>query len=70
MTAAIKAICGVLTGAITGFVILVIVLSIIGIVFVAWGIDSRNFEVKDVSEWLKIIFKKKDADAGSGRRGW
>jgi hypothetical protein len=45
-------------------------LAIAGMIFIYAGLDNGNFEKEDVTEWLKIIFKKKDADAGSGRRGW
>ncbi len=70
MTAAVSSVCGIFTTAIVAIVVLIIVLAIAGMIFIYAGIDNGNFEKEDVTEWLKIIFKKKDADAGSGRRGW
>lgn len=69
MAAAVSSVCGIFTTAIVAIVILIIVLVIAGMVFVSWGLDNSNFEKEDVTEWLKIIFKK-SADAGSGHRGW
>jgi hypothetical protein len=70
MTAAVSSVCGIFTTAIVAVAIIIIALAISGMIFVYAGLDNSNFEKEDVTEWLKIIFKKKDADAGSGRRGW
>lgn len=70
MTAAISSVCGIFTTAIVATIVLIIILAISGMIFVYAGLDNGNFEKEDVTEWLKIIFKKKDADAGNGRRGW
>ena len=69
MAAAVSSVCGIFTTAIVAIVLLIIVLAIAGMVFVSWGLDNSNFEKEDVTEWLKIIFKK-NADAGYGRKGW
>lgn len=69
MTAAVSSICGIFTTAIIAIVVLIIILVVAGMVFIYAGLDSGNFEKEDVTEWLKIIFRK-GADAGSGRRGW
>ena len=60
MATAVSSVCGIFTTAIVAIVILIIVLFIAGMVFVSWGLDNSNFEKEDVTEWLKIIFKKKD----------
>lgn len=60
MTAAISLVCGIFTTAIIAVTIIVIVLAISGMIFVYTGLDNGNFEKEDVTEWLKIIFKKKD----------
>lgn len=70
MTAAISSVCGIFTTAIIAIVVLIIILVIAGMIFVYAGLDNGNFEKEDVTEWLKIIFKKKDVDAGNDRRGW
>ena len=70
MTAAVSSVCGIFTTAIVAIVVLIIVLVVAGMIFIYAGLDSGNFEKEEVTEWLKIIFKKKDADAGNGRRGW
>lgn len=70
MTAAISSVCGIFTTAIVATIVLIIILAISGMIFVYAGLDNGNFEKEDVTEWLKIIFKKKDADAGNGHRGW
>ena len=69
MAAAVSSVCGIFTTAIVAIVILIIVLVIAGMIFVSWGLDNSNFEKEDVTEWLKIIFKK-SADAGNDHRGW
>lgn len=69
MAAAVSSVCGIFTTAIVAIVVLIIILAISGMIFVYAGLDNGNFEKEDVTEWLKIIFKK-NADAGSGRRGW
>lgn len=69
MAAAVSSVCGIFTTAIVAIVVLIIILVIAGMIFIYAGLDNGNFEKEDVTEWLKIIFKK-SADAGSGRRGW
>lgn len=70
MAAAISSVCGIFTTAIVAIVVLIIILAISGMIFVYAGLDNGNFEKEDVTEWLKIIFKRKEADAGNDRRGW
>lgn len=60
MTAAVSSVCGIFTTAIVAIVVLIIVLVIAGMIFIYAGLDNGNFEKEDVTEWLKIIFKKKD----------
>lgn len=60
MAAAVSSVCGIFTTAIVAIVILIIVLVIAGMIFIYAGLDNGNFEKEDVTEWLKIIFKKKD----------
>lgn len=62
MAAAVSLVCGIFTTAIIAIVILIIVLVIAGMIFVYAGLDNGNFEKEDVTEWLKIIFKKKDGE--------
>lgn len=62
MAAAVSSICGIFTTAIVAIVILIIVLVIAGMIFIYAGLDNSNFEKEDVTEWLKIIFKKKDRE--------
>lgn len=69
MTAAVSSVCGIFTTAIVAIVVLIIVLVVAGMIFIYAGLDNGNFEKGDVTEWLKIIFKK-SADAGNDRRGW
>ena len=69
MAAAVSSVCGIFTTAIVAIVVLIIVLVVAGMIFVYAGLDNGNFEKEDVTEWLKIIFKKR-ADAGNDRRGW
>lgn len=60
MAAAVSSVCGIFTTAIIAIVVLIIVLVIAGMIFIYAGLDNGNFEKEDVTEWLKIIFKKKD----------
>ena len=60
MAAAVSLVCGIFTTAIIAIVVLIIVLVIAGMIFIYAGLDNGNFEKEDVTEWLKIIFKKKD----------
>ena len=60
MTAAVSSVCGIFTTAIVAIVVLIIVLVVAGMIFIYAGLDNGNFEKEDVTEWLKIIFKKKD----------
>ena len=60
MAAAVSSVCGIFTTAIVAIVVLIIVLVIAGMIFIYAGLDNGNFEKEDVTEWLKIIFKKKD----------
>ena len=60
MATAVSSVCGIFTTAIVAIVALIIVLVIAGMIFVYAGLDNGNFEKEDVTEWLKIIFKKKD----------
>jgi hypothetical protein len=69
VAAAVSSVCGIFTTAIVAIVVLIIALAISGMIFIYAGLDNGNFEKEDVTEWLKIIFKK-SADTGSGRRGW
>ena len=68
MAAAVSSVCGIFTTAITAIVILIIVLVIAGMVFISWGLDNDLFEKEDVTEWLQIIFKKKEKD--NRRNNW
>lgn len=69
MAAAISSVCGIFITAIIAIAIIVIALVVSGMIFVYAGLDNGNFEKEDVTEWLKIIFKK-SADAGNDRRSW
>lgn len=60
MAAAVSSVCGIFTSAITAIAIIVIILAIAGMIFVSWGLENDLFEKEDVTEWLKIIFKRRN----------
>ena len=66
MAAAVSSVCGIFTTAIVATIVLIIILAISGMIFVYAGLDNGNFEKEDVTEWLKIILKKKDTQ----RKDW
>ena len=70
MTTIVSSICGIFTTAIIAIVVLIIMLVVAGMIFIYASLDNDNFEKEDVTKWLEIIFRKKNADAGNGRRGW
>ena len=68
MAAAVSSVCGIFTTAIVAIVILIVILAIGGMIFISWGLDNDLFEKEDVTEWLQIIFKKKEKD--NRRNNW
>ena len=60
MAASVSAVCGIFTSAITAIAIVIIILAIGGMIFVSWGLDNDLFEKEDVTNWLEIIFKRKE----------
>lgn len=60
MAASVSAVCGIFTSAITAIAIVVVILVIGGMIFVSWGLDNSLFEKEDVTNWLEIIFKRKE----------
>ena len=60
MAASVSAVCGIFTSAITAVAIVIVVLAIAGMIFVSWGLDNSLFEKEDVTNWLEIIFKRKE----------
>lgn len=60
MAASVSAVCGIFTSAITAVAIVIVILAIAGMIFVSWGLDNDLFEKEDVTNWLEIIFKRKE----------
>lgn len=60
MAASVSAVCGIFTSAITAVAIVIVILAIAGMIFVSWGLDNSLFEKEDVTNWLEIIFKRKE----------
>lgn len=60
MTASVSVVCGIFTSAITAVAIVIVILVIAGMIFVSWGLDNDLFEKEDVTNWLEIIFKRKE----------
>ena len=60
MAASVSAVCGIFTSAITAVAIVIVILAIGGMIFVSWGLDNDLFEKEDVTNWLEIIFKRKE----------
>lgn len=60
MAASVSAVCGIFTSAITAIAIVIVILAIGGMIFVSWGLDNDLFEKEDVTNWLEIIFKRKE----------
>lgn len=60
MAASVSAVCGIFTSAITAVAIVIVILAIAGMIFVSWGLDNNLFEKEDVTNWLEIIFKRKE----------
>lgn len=60
MAASVSAVCGIFTSAITAVAIVIVILVIAGMIFVSWGLDNDLFEKEDVTNWLEIIFKRKE----------
>ena len=60
MAASVSAVCGIFTSAITAVAIVIVILAISGMIFVSWGLDNDLFEKEDVTNWLEIIFKRKE----------
>jgi hypothetical protein len=60
MAASVSAVCGIFTSAITAVAIVIVILAIAGMIFVSWGLENDLFEKEDVTNWLEIIFKRKE----------
>lgn len=60
MAAAVSSVCGIFTGAITAIAIVIVILMIAGMIFVTYGLENELFEKEDVTNWLEIIFRKKE----------
>lgn len=60
MAASVSAVYGIFTSAITAVAIVIVILVIAGMIFVSWGLDNDLFEKEDVTNWLEIIFKRKE----------
>jgi nitrogen fixation-related uncharacterized protein len=60
MAASVSAVCGIFTSAITAVAIVIVILAIAGMIFVSWGLDNDLFEKEDVTNWLEIIFRRKE----------
>lgn len=60
MAAAVSSVCGIFTSAITAIAIVVVILVIAGMIFVSWGLENELFEKEDVTNWLEIIFRRKE----------
>lgn len=60
MAASVSAVCGIFTSAITAIAIVVVILAIGGMIFVSLGLENDLFEKEDVTNWLEIIFNRKE----------
>lgn len=60
MAASVSAVCGIFTSAITAIAIVIVILAIGGMIFVSLGLENDLFEKEDVTNWLEIIFKRKE----------
>ena len=60
MAASVSAVCGIFTSAITAVAIVIVILAIGGMIFVSLGLENDLFEKEDVTNWLEIIFKRKE----------
>lgn len=60
MAVSVSAVCGIFTSAITAIAIVIVILAIGGMIFVSLGLENDLFEKEDVTNWLEIIFKRKE----------